>query len=387
MTKRLSAAFVAIALTLGLSLQSGAASATTADKSVYDVSAYYQVNLGYMVGWKTPANRSGITGYTVIANPSGKTCVVRGASRNICTFPARTLGYTGTFDFTVTTNFGSSVVATSNVSNSVTPASIPIAPLAVGAEVVTDTQIDVAWVPSANTGGAPLYGYTVTYWKSDLRGNPDNSTKQELVVSDTSVSLADLDSSTMYIINVAACNAFGCNSADRWSYTPTTPITNAVTSVRLPRNIYGGNASTNCFESIYDANNGESSTGSVCGSVVADPSTYPVVVPSATEVVQAELPTKFSQRATLFLGRSYSLRTWGPIGVSWFARLNAPSKSVVRGFTTPVTISSRTPSVCEVVGSRVMLLSTGTCTITARVGGNAVFRDSNTATTRFAVTN
>jgi hypothetical protein len=387
MTKKLSAAFVAIALTLGLSLQTGAASATTADKSVYDVSAYYQVNLGYMVGWKTPANRSGITGYTVTANPSGKTCVVRGAGTDVCTFPARVLGYTGAFNFTVATNFGSSVIATSDVSNSVTPASIPVAPLAMGAEVVSDTQIDVAWVPSANTGGAPLYGYTVTYWKSDLRGNPNNATKQELVVTDTSVSLTGLDSSTMYIINVASCNAYGCNSAHKWSYTPTTPITSAVTSIQLPRNIFGGTASTTCFESIYDAMNGESSTGAVCGSVIADPSTYPVVVAGATEIVQAELATKFAQRATLSFGRSYSLRTWGPIGISWFAQLRATSKSVVAGFVTSVDIASSTPLVCEVVGSRVMLLSAGTCTISARVGGNSVFKDSNVATSRFIVSN
>jgi hypothetical protein len=191
----------------------------------------------------------------------------------------------------------------------------------------------------------------------------------------------------MYIINVAACNAFGCNSADRWSYTPTTPITTAVTSVRLPRNIYGGNASTTCFESIYDANNGESSTGAVCGSVIADPSTYPVVVSGATELVLPELPTKFAQRATLSFSRTYSLRTWGPIGISWFAQLNASSKSVVKGFTTPVNISSQNNSVCEVVGPRIVVKSVGTCTIVAVVGGNGVFQPSNTATSTFNVTN
>jgi hypothetical protein len=387
MTKKLSAAFVAIALTLGLSLQTGAASATTADKSVYDVSAYYQVNLGYMVGWKTPADQSGITGYTVTANPSGKTCVARGARADNCTFPARVLGYTGAFNFTVATNFGSSVIATSDVSNSVTAASIPVAPLAMGAEVVSDTQIDVAWVPSASTGGAPLYGYSVTYWKSDLRGNPINATRQDLIATGTSVSLTGLDSSTMYIINVAACNAYGCNSAGRWSYTPTTPITTAVTSIRLPRNIYGGTASTVCFDSIYDANNGESSTGFVCGSVVADPSTYPVVVPGATEIVLPELATKFGQWARLSFRRSYSLATWSTIGISWFAHLTAASKSVVKGFVTPVNISSNTPATCEIVGPKIVLKAVGPCTIAATVEGNEVFKPSNTATYTLNVTN
>lgn len=386
MIKKLSAAFVALALTLGLSLQSGAASANT-NKAAFDVSAYFQVNLGYMVGWKTPADRTGITGYTVTAAPSGQTCVVRGATTNACTFPVNAIGHTGNHTFTVATNNGTSVIATSTPSNSVTPASIPVAPLAMGAEVVSDTRIDVAWIPSPSTGGAPLYGYTVTYWKSDGFGNPNNATKTELVVTGTSVSLTGLDKSTMYIINVAACNAYGCNSADRWSYNATTPITTAVTSIRLPRNIYGGNASTTCFDGILDANSGESSTGVVCGSVVANPSTYPVVVPSATELVLPELPTKFFQQARLSFSRTYSLATWGPIGISWFANLTATSKSVVKGFVTPVTILSTTPVTCEVVGPRIVLKAVGTCTVTATVGGNGVFLPSNTATATLTVTN
>jgi Fibronectin type III domain len=386
MTKKLSAAFVALALTFGLSLQSGAASANT-NKAAYDVSAYYQVNLGYMVGWKTPTDKAGITGYTVTAIPSGKTCVVRGASANVCTFPASVIGFTGNHTFVVSTNAGASVIATSDSSNSVTPASIPVAPLAMGAEVVSDTQIDVAWVPSPSTGGAPLYGYTVTYWKSDGFGNPNNATKTELVVTGTSVSLTGLAKSTMYIINVAACNAYGCNSADRWSYNATTPITTAVTSIRLPRNIYGGNASTACFEGIYDANNGESSTGAVCGSVVANPGTYPVVVSGATEIALPALRTKFAQRATLSFSRTYSLATWRTIGISWFAHLTATSKSVVKGFVTPVNISSRTPATCEVVGPKVVLKAVGPCTITAIVEGNSVFEPSNIATYTLSVTN
>jgi hypothetical protein len=386
MIKKLSATLVAIALTSGLSLQSGAASATT-NKAAFDVSAYFQVNLGYMVGWKTPTDRSGITGYTVTAAPGGQTCVARGATTNTCTFPVNAIGHTGNHTFTVTTNNGTSVIATSTPSNSVTPASIPVAPLAMGAEVVSDTRIDVAWIPSPSTGGAPLYGYTVTYWKSDGFGNPNNATKTELVVTGTSVSLTGLDRSTMYIINVAACNAHGCNSADRWSYNATTPITTAVTSIRLPRNIYGGNASTTCFDGIFDANNGESSTGAVCGSVVANPSTYPVVVPGATEIVLPELPTKFAQQARLSFSRNYSLATWSTIGISWFAHLTATSKSVVKGFVTPVTISSNTPATCEVVGPKVVLKAVGPCTVTAIVGGNGVFQPSNIATFTLNVTN
>jgi hypothetical protein len=366
------------------------ATANTVGKAAYDVSAYYRVDLGYMVGWKTPTNRVGITGYTVVSVPDNKTCVVRGATATTCTFPAATFGYSGIQKFVVRTTNGTAVVGTSVESNAVSAASIPVAPLAVGAEVVSDTAIRVAWVPSANTGGASLYGYKVTYWKSDRYGNPVNATKSEVVVSETSVLLESLDVSTMYIINVASCNAYGCNSADRWSYTATTPTTSAVTSIVLPKNVYGGSASTTCFDEIFDAVSGEIvSSGVVCGSVIADPTAYPVIDSTATAIVQSELATKFRQTASLSgFAKSYSIKSWAPAGgLSWFAHLRATSKSVTLGFTTDVVISSSTNLVCSVEGSKIVFKSPGTCSVSALVRGNSVFLDSPSVTARFIVTN
>lgn len=384
--KKTTAVLTALSLSFSVLFSGGAASASS--QVAYDVSSYYRADLGYMVGWKTPANKSGITGYTVVANPGGKTCVVRGAVTDVCTYRSADLGFTQTYTFTVITNGGSGSIATSAASNAVTAASLPVAPLVVTSQVASDTSIDVAWIPSSNVGGASLYGYKITYWKSDNGGNPINSTKTELVVSETYATLNGLSSSTMYIINVASCNAYGCNSADRWSYTPTTPITAAVTNVKLPRIISGGSASTTCFESIYDANSGESSAGATCGSVVGDPATYPVVVPTATQLVDPVLATRFANRAVFsrFLA-SYKLSTWAPIGISWFANLSSTSKSFTQGFTTPVTITSSTPTVCEAVADKIILKSVGSCVISAVVGGNTVFLPSNVATARFNVTN
>lgn len=382
--KKTVAVISALSLSLGLNLIGGAAHANSS--ASFDVSAYYRVDLGYMVGWKTPTNKVGVTGYTVVASPGGKTCVVRGAASNACTYRASDLGYTNTYTFTVITNGGAG--GTSVASNAVTPTSIPVAPLVVTSQVASDTSIDVAWVPSSSTGGAPLYGYKITYWKSDNGGNPINSTKTELVVSETYTTLTGLSSSTMYIINVASCNAYGCNSADRWSYTPTTPITSAVTNVKLPRVISGGSASTTCFESIYDANSGESSTGATCGAIVGNPANYPVVVPSATQIIEPVLATKFAQRAALSrFSRDYKLSVWGPIGISWFANLTATSKSFTQGFTTPVSVTSSTPAVCEVLGERIVLKAVGSCTVNAVVEGNGIFLTSNVATAKFNVTN
>ncbi len=369
--KKTTSILAATAVVFGLFIPASPASANTTNQAAYDVSAYYRVDLGYKVGWKTPADRSGITGYVVTAQPTGQTCVVRGWTAKECTFSTRTLGFTNTYTFTVSTMKNAVVAAVSAGSNSVTAASIPLAPRALVSEVVSPTRVDVAWVPNSNTGGAPLYGYKLTYWKSDTKGSPINSTKVEQILSSTATSLT-VEPGFMYIINLAACNAYGCSSADYWSYANT-----GATNVTLPRLILGGNASTTCFDSIYDANTGESSTGTSCGSITIDPSTYPVIDPSAT-TLNINLPTKFAQRATLSFSRTYSLSTWGPIGISWFANLNATSKSVALGFEATPVITSTTPSVCEVVGPRVILKTVGTCSIQAYVEENGVFERSNT---------
>jgi hypothetical protein len=374
--KKTAAVFSAIALSLGMLSSGVAAQAST--QEVTGVSAYYRVDLGYKVGWETPSNRSGVTGYVVTANPGGKTCKASKSAKE-CTFRTRDLGFTEQYTFTVATMKRSSVLATSEVSNPVSARSIPLAPSGLVSEAVSDTQIDVAWVPNSHTGGAALYGYRVTYWKSNTGGSPITDTKVETIVTEPLVSLT-VEPETMYIIDVASCNAYGCNSADNWTYANT-----GATDVTLPRVISGGNASTTCFESIYDANAGETSVG-VCESVVADPSTYPVVDPNATSL-NIELPTKFTNRATLSFRSRYSLSTWGPIGISWFPFVKATSKSVSLGFETEPTVYSTTPSVCEVVGSKVQLLSTGRCTIKAYVEGNGVFQKSNTANDTIIVTN
>ncbi len=383
--KKTTSILAATAVMFGLFIPASPASANVTNQAAYDVSAYYRVDLGYRVGWKVPTNRTNVVGYTVTAN-NGKTCVARGATANVCTFPSSTLGFSGSFNFTVTTNLLSGVGGVSGVSNTVGARTIPSAPLAVSSETISDTEISVAWIPASGTGNLPLYGYEITYWKSDQNGQPITTTKKSVVVSQTYANLT-VAASTMYIINVAACNALGCNSANYWTHTATTPITPEIESIQFPTVIGGGSADTTCFESIYDANSGETALGS-CGSVVANPATYPVVDPSATTVQDPVLATKFAQRAVLsrFMS-SYSLATWRSIGISWFANLSADSKSVTLGFTTPVTIYSTTPVVCEVVGSKIVLKSIGKCSIQAQVGGDNTWLPSNTASATLTVTN
>jgi hypothetical protein len=375
--KKLAVGLTTLALSMGIF---SPVAALGSSQAVSDVSAYYRVDLGYKVGWKAPSDVSGVTGYIVTSQPGGQTCVVLRTAAKECTFSTRALGFTQQYRFTVATLKNGVPVATSALSNPVAAASIPVFPLAVASNVVSNTQVDVAWIPSPNTGGAPLYGYKITYWKSDTLGNPITSTRADVLVSDTFTSLT-VQSGFMYIINVASCNAYGCNSAERWSYANT-----GATNVTLPRVISGGSASTTCFESIYDANAGETQLGS-CGSVVANPSTYPVVDPSAT-TLNIQLATKFDQGAgfSRFM-KSYSLNTWGPIGLAWFAYFNATSKSVANGFETPVVVTSTTPTTCEVVGPKIIFKAIGKCVLTGQAGGNGVWNPSNVATATLNITN
>lgn len=375
--KKIAISSLILSLSLGLFV---GAPAGANSQVVSGVSAYYRVDLGYKVGWTPPNDLSGVTGYVVTATPGNQTCTILRTNAKECTFTTRALGFTNQYTFVVSTLRNGSTVGTSGPSNAVSAQSIPVAPLAVVSEVVTGNKINVAWVPSSNTGGAVLYGYKISYWKSDTRGNPITATKTESVVSTTTTTLT-VEPGFMYIINVASCNAYGCNSAERWSY-----ANNGATNVVLPRVISGGTASTTCFESIYDANVGETTNGS-CGSVVANPSTYPSIDPSAT-TLNIQLTTKFAQGAgfSRFM-KSYSLSTWGPIGLAWFAYFNASSKSVSLGFETPVVVASTTPTTCDVVGPRIVFKAVGQCVLTGQAGGNGVWEPSNIATVTLNITN
>ncbi len=375
--KKVTSVVSALAIVAG-SLMNGVAASATTTQEVTGVSAYYRVDLGYKVGWTLPTDRTNIAGYTVTANPGGKTCTVNSSSAIECTYSASTLGYTGLYNFTVTTRLKTGQTFVSGASNTVGAKSIPSAPLLVDSTTASDTQIDVAWVPSAKTGGSPVIGYKITRWESDAFGQPKSATRVDIMSVTTQVSLTGLTPSTMYIINVATCNALGCNSANYWVHSATTPNTAELDAIKFPTVISGGSADTDCFDSILDGNTGEIVAGATCAGVVIDPSTYPVVDPTATSV-DPVLATKFANKATLSLASSYSLKTWGPIGIAWFPYLKSTSKSVTLGFTTPVTVWSETPATCDVVGDKIILKAVGSCKVYGSVAGDNTWNASNVA--------
>ena len=358
---------------------------------VTGVSAFYRVDLGYMVTWQNPTDRSQIASYTVTANPGGRTCVARGANSTTCTFSNQQLGFKDTYTFTVTVNAQTNGPA-SEPSNPIRHWSIPWAPLSGATKVVSDTQIDVTWVPSPETGGLPLYGYRVTIWPSSPGGDPVSAEGKTIIATKTTASLTGLKPSTWYIINIQSCNASGCNSMDSWLWAATTPTTTAVTNFRKPRFISGGSADTTCFNAYWDGGTA-ASTGSTftkstgCPVRTVDASKYPVIDPTATKEPRPVLATKFPQRAGFgSFNRSYSMKEWSQtMGFAWFAYFMTTTKSPTLGFTTAVTIESTTPSVCIVQDKFIRFVAPGTCSLRGSAAGDDSFLPSNVATASFPI--
>lgn len=382
---------LAAALTLVAATISSTPANAAETRVVTGVSAYVRVDLGYMVGWTPPADTSKITGYTVTATPGNFTCVTRGTTSNKCVYPINQLGYKNTYTFTVVVNSANGNGSASAASNAVTYASIPYAPQVPLAKVMSDTALDIAWVPDPNDGGAPLYGYRVNVWESQANGDP-GAVAFDGIALKPNISVTGLKPSTLYVINVASCNAYGCNSADRWTYISTTGLA-GVSKIRPPRIISGGSASTTCWDRTIDAGNASSAGVTItksayaCSAPYVDPASYPKVVPGATQAILAPLPTRFAQNVSWgSWQKTYSMKTWSATGGNtWFAYFFASSKTPTLGFTIQPLIVSTTPTVCAVDGKWIKFLSPGDCILNGSVGGDFVWLPSGVATSRFTI--
>lgn len=379
---------VAIVATL-FALMSTPSAQAAESRVVTGVSAYYRVDLGYMVGWTLPASNAGIVSYTVTANPGGSQCIARGSTAQSCTFTMKQLGFKESYTFTVVVNAAQGNGPASASSNAIRHASIPSAPQPPVAKVISDTQLDIAWVPDPSDGGAPMYGYRLTVWESQTNTDP-GAVAYNNVETKTYASVTGLKPSTMYIVNVASCNAYGCNSADLWTYISTTGPA-GLSKIRAPRVISGGNATTTCWDAIVDGGNAASTGATItksatkCPTKLLDPSLYPKIDPAATSQNLPNLATKFKQSA-MFLGfsKSYSMKTW-TIGLNWSAYFNLSSKSVTLGFVIPPVVVSTTPTVCTVTDRVIKFVAPGECVLNGSAGGDNTWAPSNVATGRFTV--
>ena len=379
----------AVALIAGSIFSIQAASAATPIPT--NVGAYFKVEQGYLVSWSIPISTSGITGYTVTSS-GGQICKNSNPLDNQCTFDSRTFKPFQPYTFTVVANSKSGDSAPSAPSNPATWNSAPGYPAPVLTKTISDTQIDITWVPSLFTGGIPNYGYKVIRWEAQLNGygDPKNETRVDTLTSNTFSSATGLKPSTWYVFAVQQCNALGCSTSD-WSYIATTPKVGAAATWKPPVMINGGNAATTCWNAVLNggtaATQGTFVKSTKCGAVTIDPATYPKIDSTATEEQLPSIVNKFTQG--IFFGgwqEKYSLATWQKIKLNLTPYLSLSSKSVMRGFLIQPVITSNTPNVCTVSAMQVNFISVGTCTLTASAPGNNIWQPSRAFTNSFVIT-
>ncbi len=367
-----------------------AATTPTAVPAVTGVSSIYDPKIGSMVSWTPEASTVKVTSYTVTANPGGATCNAS-AYVNQCIYSnsvvPNPLKVNTNYTFTVVANTASGSSTASTPSNSISMVGMPGYPAPVVAKTISDNEIDVTWVPSLSTGGAPLYGYKVYAWPYY------NSSLQTMqLVTGTSAKFTGLTKSTWYEFVISECNVFGCDASDPADQY-TTPNTPQLIATHPPATLSGGNASTTCWDAIL--NGGTASTSatltkstSACPAGVVPPaSSYPVVNPAATNFPFPAPTNRFTNLSALMLWQisSQSLAVWAkwnemmPIAPYFnnYGVLNSQST---------VTLTSKTPATCAISGMNVQLISAGTCTLTSQTGGDTYYLPSAVSTGSFVIT-
>ncbi len=185
------------------------------------------------VTWSTPLSDGGspIGGYTVTAADSttpangGETCTWTTGPLT-CTVTGLTNG--DSYTFTVTATNGVGTGPDSAASNSVTPATVPDAPV-IGTATGAFTGAQVTWSVPDFDGGNPVTAYTVTAADSTTPANGgETCTWTTGPLTCTVTGLTDGDS---YTFTVTATNAVGTGAASAAS----NPVVPAPTSPGAPR--------------------------------------------------------------------------------------------------------------------------------------------------------
>jgi len=178
------------------------------------------------VSWTAPASDGGspVTGYTVTANPGGKT-VAASASARTATITGLTNGAAYTFTVTATNAAGTGPGVTTNQVTPQAPATAPSVPLNVTASAGAGHATAI-WAAPASDGGTPVTGYTVT-------ASPGG---KSLTVggSARSATITGLTNGTTYTLSVVAKNAVGTSPSGVSN--PVTPRS-VVTVPDAPRSV------------------------------------------------------------------------------------------------------------------------------------------------------
>ncbi len=176
------------------------------------------------VDFLPPSSNGGspITSYTVTSSPGGITAI--GTSSPI-TVTGLTNGVAYTFTVMATNGVGSS----SNPSNSVTPATVPDAPIIQNA-VEGNGQATVSFVAPASNGGSPITLYTIT-------SNPGGITATGPAGP---ITVTGLTNGTAYTFTATATNAIGTSQGS----TPSNSVTpSLLTPPGVPTSVTAVNGS------------------------------------------------------------------------------------------------------------------------------------------------
>ena len=166
------------------------------------------------VTFSAPASNGGsaITGYTAISNPAGGVDSNAGTTGTSHLVTGLTNGTPYTFTVTATNGVGTGPA--SAASNSVTPATVPGAPI-IGLANAGNALATVTFSAPASNGGSPITGYTAI-------SNPAGGVDSNAGTTSTSHVVAGLTNGTPYTFTVTAQNALGTSapSAASNSVTP-----------------------------------------------------------------------------------------------------------------------------------------------------------------------
>jgi hypothetical protein len=170
------------------------------------------------VSWTAPDNNGGssITGYTVTSTPGGLTATTTGPIA--ATVTGLTNGVAYTFAVVAKNTVGPS--SSSAASNSVTPMTVPSAPL-IGDATAGNASALVTWTPTSD-GGSTIISYTVTPDDGD-----SSTTETPFTTTDgsvTSATVSGLTNGVAYTFTVVATNVAG-NSSPSAASTAVTPAT------------------------------------------------------------------------------------------------------------------------------------------------------------------
>ena len=195
----------------------GAVSAGKPDAPTIGTAAVSGVSGTATVAFTAPASNGGaaITSYTATSSPGGLTAKLSQAGSGTITFNGLTNGTAYTFTVTATNAMGASVA--SSPSNSVSPFTVPGAPV-IGTATAGNSQATVTFTAPASNGGSAITSYTATSTPGGFTGTISQA-------GSGAISVTGLTNGTAYTFTVKATNAAGTGAASvaSNSITPTAP--------------------------------------------------------------------------------------------------------------------------------------------------------------------